>query len=245
MLVLMVPGHAMAQPSASCVENEDDGYTCTVVANGQAEALPFNVSTGDSDNGYLIYCAYGSNEDTQCIPGNADYWAIVVGFTNEPDTLVAAYLNSEPGVTSATFSGSDGFSVATETVADSSCDQYDVCPGMALSTGGAIFQYGDDELIIELPGIPPSPPTTNPCNAGLYCYTAAILWNAPAGTVITQLSTGDSPNISWTMPSSGTYTSLAIVNTTFSYSATLPGGSTITGTVTTPAAYGMVTVNIS
>ncbi len=243
LLLLAVPGRVMAQPSANCVGN-GEGYTCTVVANGQQVSLPFFVGTDDNETAYVVFCTYASI-GVDC--DSTGQWLYAVAFTNEPDTAVRVYANAQLGNPDTDeFVTNDGsYQLPFELIADSTCEVYEYCPGFQEANGDAYFYSGDNEIIIASSISISAAPTTNPCNQGLYCDTAAIVWSAPAGTVITQLSTGNSPNISWTMPSSGTYTSLTVSNETFSYTATLPGGTVVTGTVTTPSAYGTVTVTIT
>lgn len=239
----------MAQPAANCAGNGEEGYTCTVVANGQPVSLPFDVTSGEGDTAYVVYCAFGTYyvEDSTCVDSNTADFAYVVAFTNAPDTIVAAYANTELFTSSSTFYGTNGFSIDAIIPGDSTCDVYgeDYCPGIQEANGDAYFYSGDNEIIIVPYAAVNVTPTTNPCNAGVYCDTAAIAWTAPAGTVITIISTGDSPNITFTIPASGTYTSLNVDDTTYSYTTTVPGGSPMGGTVTTPAAYDTVTVTVT
>lgn len=229
----------MAQPAANCTES-DDGYNCTVYANNTALSLPFYEQTDDNNTAYVVFCA----SDSDCSGDNSQGWLYILAFTNtDDDTQVIAYANVNPAASDPDFCDAAGYCISTETLADSTCEVYGYCPGIAAPDGEAVFSDGTNTITI-LPLVTTTSTPLDPCAFGPYCDSAGIIFNGPAGTSIV-LSAGNSPNIGITIPAGGTYTQIVLINTAYSYVATLPGGSTVTGSVTTGAAYSVATVTIT
>lgn len=243
LLVLLVPARAAAQPSANCTENGEEQWTCTIVANNQPVTLPFTEQTGENETGYVLFCSYEGYTQETCNPENSYQSQYVLAFTNDGDTVATVYVNVNINADDPDFCNSNGWCIPQEDLAGDTCEVYDLCPGEANSNGDATFVDENGNTINIVPAAPSTPPSDT-CAFGPYCDSAGIVFNAPAGTSIV-LSASNSPNIGFTIPSSGTYAEIVLDNTTYSYVATVPGGSTTSGTVSTAAAYGVVTVTVT